>query len=165
MTRWDLATDLESEPEKWRLHRALLDAHQPFRDFVYSATRDGSALYIQTSGKPVFDAKGNFLGYRGVSTDVTAAVRADQAEEALRKVQTELSHVTRLTTSGELTASIAHEVNQPLAAIVNNGNACLRCLGEMRAKTPTTTAMMEIMAQADGDEMVRQTAMSVMASW
>ena len=129
MTRWDLATDLESEPEKWRLHRALLDAHQPFRDFVYSATRDGSALYIQTSGKPVFDAKGNFLGYRGVSTDVTAAVRADQAEEALRKVQTELSHVTRLTTLGELTASIAHEVNQPLAAIVTNGNACLRWLG------------------------------------
>ena len=129
MTRWDLATDLESEPEKWRLHRAMLDAHQPFRDFVYSGTRDGSALYIQTSGKPVFDAKGNFLGYRGVSTDVTAAVRADQAEEALRKVQTELSHVTRLTTLGELTASIAHEVNQPLAAIVTNGNACLRWLG------------------------------------
>jgi PAS domain S-box-containing protein len=128
MTRWDLATDLESEPEKWRLHRALLDAHQPFRDFVYSATRDGSALYVQTSGKPVFDAKGNFLGYRGVSTDVTAAIRADQAEEELRKVQKDLSHVTRLTTLGELTASISHEVNQPLTAIVTNGNACLRWL-------------------------------------
>src|SRR5258705_8261218 len=127
VTRWSYATDVESEPEKWRLHRAMLDAHQPFRDFVYSATRaDGSAIYIQASGKPFFDAQGNFLGYRGVSTDITAAVRADQAEEALRKVQAELAPVTRLTTLGGLSASIAHEVNQPLAAIVANGDACLR---------------------------------------
>jgi C4-dicarboxylate-specific signal transduction histidine kinase len=107
----------------------MLDAHQPFRDFVYSATRrDGSAVYLRTSGKPFFDAKGDFLGYRGVAADVTAAVRADQAEEALRNVQAELAHVTRVTTLGELTASIAHEVNQPLAAIVTNGGACLRWL-------------------------------------
>jgi PAS domain S-box-containing protein len=129
LTRWDYATDVESEPEKWRVHRAMLDAHQPFRDFLYSATRrDGSAVYLRTSGKPFFDAKGDFLGYRGVATDVTAAVRADQAEEALRNVQAELAHVTRVTTLGELTASIAHEVNQPLAAIVTNGGACLRWL-------------------------------------
>jgi C4-dicarboxylate-specific signal transduction histidine kinase len=49
--------------------------------------------------------------------------------EALQEVQTELAHVTRVMTLGELTASIAHEVNQPLAAIVTNGNACLRWLG------------------------------------
>jgi PAS domain S-box-containing protein len=130
LTRWSYATDVESEPEKWRRYRAMLDARQPFRDFVYSVARgDGSAMYVQTSGKPFFDAKGNFLGYRGVSTDVTAAVRAKQTEEALTEVQTELAHVTRLTTLGELMASIAHEVNQPLAAIVANGDACLRWLG------------------------------------
>jgi PAS domain S-box-containing protein len=130
VTRWSYATDVESEPEKWRLHRATLDAHQPFRDFVYSAARaDGSAMYIQTSGKPFFDEKGNFLGYRGVSADITAAIRADQAEEALREVQAELAHITRVTTLGQLTASIAHEVSQPLAAIVANGDACLRWLG------------------------------------
>ena len=49
--------------------------------------------------------------------------------EALQEVQTELAHVTRVMTVGELTASIAHEVNQPLAAIVTNGNATLRWLG------------------------------------
>src|SRR6202011_2048587 len=66
MTRWDFATDAESEPEKWQLHRATLDAHLPFRDFVYrSASGSGSAVYIRSSGKPVFDTKGNFLGYRG----------------------------------------------------------------------------------------------------
>jgi len=51
-----------------------------------------------------------------------------QANESLRERETELAHVTRVMTLGELTASIAHEVNQPLAAIVTNGNACLRWL-------------------------------------
>jgi C4-dicarboxylate-specific signal transduction histidine kinase len=50
------------------------------------------------------------------------------AEEALRKAQTDLAHVARVMTLGELTASIAHEVNQPLAAVTTNGNACLRWL-------------------------------------
>jgi C4-dicarboxylate-specific signal transduction histidine kinase len=51
------------------------------------------------------------------------------ASEALREAQMELAHVTRVTTLGELTASIAHEVNQPLAAVVANAEACLRWLG------------------------------------
>jgi PAS domain S-box-containing protein len=129
MTRWEFATDAESEPEKWRLHRAMLDAHQPFRDFVYRiASGSGSPAYIQTSGKPFYDANGNFLGYRGTGTDITATIRADHAEQALREAQAELAHVTRVTSLGELTASIAHEVNQPLAAVVANAEACLRWL-------------------------------------
>jgi signal transduction histidine kinase len=56
------------------------------------------------------------------------AVEREHAEEALREAQTELAHVSRLTTLGEMTASIAHEINQPLAAVVTNGGACLRWL-------------------------------------
>jgi C4-dicarboxylate-specific signal transduction histidine kinase len=56
-------------------------------------------------------------------------LRVEERTEALQKAQTELAHVTRVMTLGELTASIAHEVNQPLAAIVTNGNATLRWLG------------------------------------
>jgi PAS domain S-box-containing protein len=52
-----------------------------------------------------------------------------RAEGALREAQAELAHVTRVMTIGELAASIAHEINQPLAAVVTNGNACLRWLG------------------------------------
>jgi PAS domain S-box-containing protein len=129
MARWDFATDTESEPEKWQLHRAMLDAHQPFRDFVYRiASGTGSAVYIRSSGKPFFDNKGNFVGYRGVGTDITATIRADHAEQALREAQAELAHVTRVTMLGELTASISHEVNQPLAAVIANAEACLRWL-------------------------------------
>ena len=96
---------------------------------MYRLTRpDGLRVYIETSGKPVFDRDGRFLGYRGVGSNITAEVRGNQAELALRQAQTELAHVTRITTLGELTASIAHEVNQPLAAIVTNGAACLRWL-------------------------------------
>jgi C4-dicarboxylate-specific signal transduction histidine kinase len=130
LARWDFAEDVESEPEKWELHRSMLDAHQPFRDFIFPAVRfDGSLMYVKVSGKPRFDAKGAFLGYRGTGNDVTAAVRADQAEAALRQVQAELAHVTRVTTLGELAASIAHEVNQPIAAVVTNAEAALRFLG------------------------------------
>jgi len=129
VARWEIASDVESEPEKWRLHREMLDTHQPFRDFVYSTFNEsGSPVYVRVSGKPVFGAKGNFLGYRGTGTDITANIRADHAEEALRKAQMELARVTRVTTLGELAASIAHEVNQPLAAVVANAEACLRWL-------------------------------------
>jgi C4-dicarboxylate-specific signal transduction histidine kinase len=107
----------------------MLDAHRPFRDFVYStASGSGSPVYVRTSGKPFFDANGNFLGYRGTGSDITATIRADHAEKALRKAQAELAHVTRVTTLGEMTASIAHEVNQPLTAVVANAEACLRWL-------------------------------------
>jgi signal transduction histidine kinase len=70
------------------------------------------------------------LEYVGTVMDVTASKRA---EEALRQAQAELAHVTRVTTMGELTASIAHEVNQPLAAVIANANASLRWLA---AATP-----------------------------
>jgi C4-dicarboxylate-specific signal transduction histidine kinase len=130
LARWDFAEDVKSQPEKWELHRSMLDAHQSFRDFIFPAVRfDGSLMYVKVSGKPRFDAKGAFLGYRGTGNDVTAAVRADQAEAALRQVQAELAHVTRVTTLGELAASIAHEVNQPIAAVVTNAEAALRFLG------------------------------------
>jgi PAS domain S-box-containing protein len=129
VTRWDIATDVGSEPEKWRVHQAILDAHLPFRDFVYrTANETGSPVYVQSSGKPFFDAEGDFLGYRGTGTDITARIRADHAEQALRKAQAELAHVTRVTTLGEMTASIAHEVSQPLAAVLANAEACLRWL-------------------------------------
>jgi C4-dicarboxylate-specific signal transduction histidine kinase len=70
------------------------------------------------------DASGG-TEFVGAVMDVTATKRA---EEKLHKAQAELAHVTRVTALGELTASIAHEVNQPLAAVVANAEACLRWL-------------------------------------
>jgi PAS domain S-box-containing protein len=80
---WDRALDLETEPEKWRTLQATLDARRPFRDFIYRSVRgDGSPMYVRASGKPMFDANGEFRGYRGTGTDVTAIMRT---QEALRE--------------------------------------------------------------------------------
>ena len=128
-TRWEIAAEVDEEPEKWRRHIATLDAHEPFRGFTYRTVQgDGSIAYLAVSGKPVFDAQGGFQGYRGAASDVTAAVRADQAEKALHQAQAELAHVARVTSLGALTASIAHEVNQPLSGIITNASTCLRML-------------------------------------
>ncbi|WP_407154893.1 PAS domain-containing protein [Bradyrhizobium sp. STM 3557] len=126
---WQYATDLEEEAEKWQDHFKLIDAHQPFREFVFRiALPDGSPGYTSVSGKPLFDSTGAFLGYRGVASDVTATIRREQAETALRDAQAELAHAARVIALGELTTSIAHEVNQPLTAILSNAEVSLRWL-------------------------------------
>ena len=128
-TRWELAADLVEEPEKWRTHRATLDAHEPFRGFIYKARLpDGSTVDVSISGKPVFDPNGRFLGYRGVATDVSDTVRANKAERALQDVRMELARVSRITSLGALTASIAHEITQPIASVIMDASAGLRWL-------------------------------------
>ena len=85
---------------------------------------DGSVNYLQSVGQPDITESGN-LEFFGTVMDITERRRAD---EALRDAQAELTRVARLTTMGELVASIAHEINQPLAAVAANGDACLRWL-------------------------------------
>jgi His Kinase A (phospho-acceptor) domain/PAS domain len=123
---WDHALDLETEPDKWRLLRATLDSRKPFRDFVYCALGgNGSPMCVKASGKPVFDANGEFRGYRGTGTDVRAIVRAQEEHERLRRLESDLAHMNRL---GGNCASLAHEITQPIASARNNARAAMRFL-------------------------------------
>ncbi len=85
----------------------------------------GTVKYIHTVGHPVLNASGDLVQFVGSSMDIT---ERKLAEEALRQAQADLAHVSRVTTMGELTASLAHEVNQPIAAAVTDANTCLRWL-------------------------------------
>ncbi|MGA9510074.1 MAG: PAS domain-containing protein, partial [Candidatus Sulfotelmatobacter sp.] len=87
--------------------------------------RGGSVRHLHSVGHPVLDASGNLVQFVGSSTDVT---ERRHAEEALRQTRADLARISRITTMGELTASLAHEVNQPIAAAVTDANTCLRWL-------------------------------------
>jgi C4-dicarboxylate-specific signal transduction histidine kinase len=85
---------------------------------------DGSVKYIHLVAQAVRDQRGQ-LEFIGTLMDVTAAKRA---AEDLRRAQADLANVSRVTTLGEVAASIAHEVNQPITAVVSNAEACRRWL-------------------------------------
>ena len=128
-TCWDHALDLETQPEKWRLVRATLDSRKPFRDFVYCTKRsDGSPMHVRASGKPVFGTNGEFRGYRGTGTDVTAIVRAREEHERLRELESHIAHMNRVSVMGELAASLVHEVAQPIATARNNARIAMHFL-------------------------------------
>jgi PAS domain S-box-containing protein len=144
-TRWEVPY-LEPDAEAWRKHRETLDAHLPFRDFELARPgSDGSKRYVSVSGLPVFDETGRFVGYRGVGRHITERKRA---EEALRSAQAELAHANRVATMGQLTASIVHEVSQPIAATVLNAQAALRWLG---AQPPNLNEVRQILDQITDD--------------
>ncbi|MGC2526426.1 MAG: PAS domain S-box protein [Candidatus Acidiferrum sp.] len=87
--------------------------------------KDGRLLDVALTISPMRDAAGRIVGASKLARDITERKRA---EEALRQAQADLARVNRVTTMGELTASLAHEVNQPIAAAVTNAKTCLRWL-------------------------------------
>jgi PAS domain S-box-containing protein len=144
-TRWEVPY-LEPDAEAWRKHRQTLDAHLPFRDFELARPApDGSKRYVAVSGLPMFDESGRFVGYRGVGRHITERKRA---EEALRSAQAELTHANRVATMGQLTASVAHEVSQPIAATVLNAQAALRWLA---TQPPNLGEVRQILGQITDD--------------
>ena len=108
--------------DEWR---AALATGTPLESETRLRRFDGEYRWFLLRAVPLRDELGNLVKWYGTTTDIEDR---KQAEEAVRQTQAELAHVTRVMTMGELAASIAHEVNQPLAAVIANGNACLRWL-------------------------------------
>jgi PAS domain S-box-containing protein len=118
--------DLKRVLDKWRTSVATGEA------FEYETRQrrgaDGQYRWFQARVVPLRDKRGKVLKWCGLATDIEGRKRAEQERERLRELEAELEHLDRLTMLGELTASIAHEVNQPLSGVVSNGSACLRWL-------------------------------------
>ena len=111
------------------VQRTLERASKEGKDFDYEhrlLMPDGSIKHVHVVAHAVRD-HANELEFIGAVMDVTEARRVEQQ---MHQARTELAHVARLMTLGELTAAIAHEINQPLAAVVNGGRACLRWLAK-----------------------------------
>jgi C4-dicarboxylate-specific signal transduction histidine kinase len=89
---------------------------------------DGTVKHIHELGHRVFSASGELIEVIGTQLDVTERKHAEEERERLRQAQADLAHMNRVTTMGELTASLAHEIKQPIAAAVTNAKTCLRWL-------------------------------------
>jgi PAS domain S-box-containing protein len=100
------------------------DLDEEFRILLPNST----VRYIRSLGHPVLDAFGEVTQMIGVIMDVTEGRQAEQEHERLRQELAHLSHLNRVSTMGELTASLAHEIKQPIGAAVTNAQACLRFL-------------------------------------
>ena len=107
-------------------------------------TRKGTPIVVTSHQSLRRDERGAAAAILEINRDVTERKRA---EEALHRAQAELAHVARVATLGEMTASISHEINQPLAAVVNNASACLRWLAASNLEEARQSAALVI---ADG---------------
>jgi PAS domain S-box-containing protein len=113
--------DIEKMALAWT---AAVSTGEPFQyEFRCLRAADHSYRWCISSALPLRDEKGGVMKWFGSVVDLHDW---KEAQQALQMTQVELARVSRLTTMGELAASIAHEVNQPLTAVTNNGNACLR---------------------------------------
>jgi len=126
--------DVESTIRIWRNNTQTGDSHQ----VTYRLRRaDGTYRWFDVRGEPLRDSEGRVVQWYGICIDIEDSKRI---EETLRNTQERLSIASQIATVGELSASIAHEVNQPLTAVVSNGNACLRWLS---AQPPNLAKAME----------------------
>ncbi len=113
--------DIEKMARAWT---AAVSTGEPFQyEFRCLRAADRAYRWCISSALPLRDEKGRVMKWFGSVVDLHDW---KEAQQALQMTQVELARVSRLTTMGELAASIAHEVNQPLTAVTNNGNACLR---------------------------------------
>ncbi|HXH03208.1 MAG TPA: PAS domain S-box protein [Candidatus Competibacteraceae bacterium] len=149
--------------EEWRLGRSsFLDTVHPLdrakvaqviaasresgrMDVEYRILRpDGGIRWIHDRGFPVYDAQGRLYRMAGIAEDITAR---RQAQDQLRQLREELTHMGRLSLAGEMASGLAHEINQPLAAMVTYAQAALRLLKSESVEREQLATILEKVAE------------------
>jgi PAS domain S-box-containing protein len=97
---------------------------------------DGTVKHVHGIGHPVLSPTGELVQVVGTMVDITERKRAEEARDRLRQLEADLAHINRVNTMGELTASLAHEIKQPIGAAVTNAEACLRLLDRDQPDLP-----------------------------
>ena len=110
--------DLRRHVEKWR---ASVASGEPFENEIRFRRADGEYRWFLVRAVPMRDGRGKIVKWYGTTTDIEDRKQAEQ-------LRSDVAHMNRITTLGELTASLAHEIRQPLAATILNANTCLRWL-------------------------------------
>ncbi len=103
-------------------------ARKPFRMEYRLKRADGEYRWVIESGIPRYTGAGEFAGYIGSNIDITDLKRADVERQRLRQLEADLAHINRVSMMGELAASLAHELKQPIAAALTNAKTCVRWL-------------------------------------
>jgi PAS domain S-box-containing protein len=114
----------------------------------------GEIRDVHVVGHPVLSPSGDLVEFVGTLMDVTERKRAEEERERLRQAQADLAHINRVTTMGELTASLAHEIKQPISAAVTDAKTCLRWLGRAdpdltEARDAASRMVKDVMRAAD----------------
>jgi len=114
---------------KWNgiIERAIAEKADYDREFRILLP-NGMVKWIHTVGHPVLSDAGELEGFVGSSTDITERKSAEQQREKLRQLEADLAHTNRVSTLGEMAASLAHEIKQPIAAAITSANSCVEWL-------------------------------------
>lgn len=121
------------------------DGRERFVDHELGTRRDGSSFPVEYRVTPVRDRRGSTIGSVVVCRDITERL---EAAERIRRLERQQAHAARLSTLGEVTSSLAHELNQPLTSIGTNARACLRLVEGGRADLETCASVLERIASA-----------------
>jgi PAS domain S-box-containing protein len=116
---------------KWKgtIERAIVEKADYEHEFRILLP-NGMAKWIRAAGHPVLSDAGDLEQFVGNSTDITERKSAEQEREKLRQLEADLAHTNRVSTLGEMAASLAHEIKQPIAAAITSANSCMEWLAQ-----------------------------------